>query len=462
MNLNGKNVLVYGTGLSGIAASRLLLKVGANVILYDECNNNSIDNLIEGVWTNNGTPLLESKRRGDLEVITGKLTEDIIGKIDLVVMSPGVPLDIPLVKAFKSSNIPIWGEVELAYETGKGSILAITGTNGKTTTTAMLGEIMKSYHTETYVVGNIGIPYTGVALETTKESIIVAETSSFQLETIHNFKPKISSILNITEDHLDRHHTMEAYIEAKEQIAKNQDDNDICVLNFDNDITRDFANRAKPQVIFFSKEEKLDKGVYLSEGNIYVALHEREILCHVDELSILGEHNHENVMAAAAMAIAFGVPIDVVRKAVIAFKGVAHRLEFVIEKNNVVYYNDSKATNPDSAIKGIQAMNRPTVLIGGGYDKNSDYHKWIESFDNKVKTLVVVGATKKEIAKTARAMGFNQVIMANSFDEAVITSMEIAKPGDAVLLSPACASWGMFENYEKRGDRFKSLVLGED
>ena len=461
MDLKGKNVLVYGTGLSGIAASRLLLKVFANVFLYDESNDKDVSTLEDFVYTSDGSSLFNIKARGNLKVVLGELAASLVKKIDLVVMSPGVPLDIPQVEQFKSNDIPIWGEVELAYETSKGSILAITGTNGKTTTTAMLGEIMKSYHKETYVVGNIGIPYTGVALETTEESIIVAETSSFQLETIHNFKPNVSSILNITEDHLDRHHTMEAYIEAKEKIAKNQDDKDICVLNYDNNITRDFAKRAKPQVIFFSKQEKLEKGIYLLEGNIVVALGQKEVLCHIDELSILGEHNYENVMAAATMAIAFGVPIDVVRKAIVAFKGVAHRLEFVVEKNNVIYFNDSKATNPDSAIKGVQAMNRPTVLIGGGYNKNSDYHQWIKSFDNKVKTLVVIGETKTEIAKTARNLGFNQVVMADGFDDAVKISMEIAQPGDAVLLSPACASWGMFENYEKRGDRFKTLVLGE-
>ena len=462
MDFKEKNVLVYGSGISGIAASRLLLKMYANVYLYDESTTKDADALVQCVFKSNGKPLFEAGERGELKIILGEISNGIINDIDLVVMSPGVPLDIPQVELFKRRGIPLWGEVELAYEAGKGSILAITGTNGKTTTTAMLGEIMRSYHKETYVVGNIGIPYTGVALETTDESIIVAETSSFQLETIHNFKPKVSSILNITPDHLDRHHTMEAYIEAKEKIAENQNSEDICVLNYDNAITRDFGKRVKSQVVFFSKYEELGRGVYLADGSIIVNFKNREILCHVDELSILGEHNYENVMAAAAMSIAFGVPVDVVRKAVISFKGVAHRLEFVTKKNNVTYFNDSKATNPDSAIRGIQAMNRPTVLIGGGFDKNSEYHGWIEAFENKVKVLVLVGETKNKIAKTARALGFNHIIIEDSFDEAVKTSMEIARSGDAVLLSPACASWDMFENYEERGDRFKTLVLGED
>ena len=236
--------------------------------------------------------------------------------------------------------------------------------------------------------------------EMTEETVTVAEISSFQLETIEKFHPKVSAILNITPDHLNRHHTMDAYIQTKEDIAKNQTAEDTCVLNYEDEETRKFGEKVNAEVLYFSSQHKLEKGIYLENGNIIYNVGEPIVVCSVDELKLLGTHNYENVMAAVAMAAAYGVPMDVIRKTVKEFAGVAHRIEFVCEKYGVAYYNDSKGTNPDAAIKGIQAMNRPTLLIGGGYDKDSEYEEWIESFDGKVKQLVLLGQTKEKIAKT--------------------------------------------------------------
>ena len=445
--MNNQKVLVFGSGISGIGATRLLEQVGREVILYD--GNASLD--AEKIKKQIG-------EQTKTEVILGDLQEDVMKTLDLVVMSPGVPTDLPIVNKMRDMGIPIWGEIELAFTYGKGDVLAITGTNGKTTTTALLGEIMKNYKESVYVVGNIGNPYTEVALDMSEESVAVAEVSSFQLETIHDFRPCVSAILNITPDHLNRHHTMEAYIEAKEDVAKNQTKDDTCVLNYEDEVLRKFGKNVKAEVLYFSSRRKLDKGIYLENGNIVYKDEEETVVCHVEELQLLGTHNYENVMAATAMAIAYGVPMDVIRKTIKAFAGVAHRIEFVCEKNGVAYYNDSKGTNPDAAIKAVEAMNRKTLLIGGGYDKDSEYEEWIQSFDGKVKHLVLLGQTREKIAATARRLGFENIIMVDSLEEAVVTCAKLAEPGEAVLLSPACASWGMFKNYEERGDKFKEFV----
>lgn len=440
-----QKVLVFGCGISGMGAADLLLKKGKQVILYDGNTNLDREKL--------------AGRLGDgAEVILGELSDEVISSLELVVLSPGVPTDLPIVNQMRDAGIPIWGEVELAYTYGKGNVLAITGTNGKTTTTALVGEIMKNYKESVFVVGNIGNPYTTAALDMRDDSVSVAEVSSFQLETIHQFRPRVSAILNITPDHLNRHHTMEAYIAAKEDIAKNQTAEDTCVLNYEDEETRRFGETLTCKVIYFSSKRTLEQGIYLEKGNIIYQGEEVVHLCHVDELQLLGTHNYENVMAASAMALAYGVPAQIVRDTIKSFAGVAHRIEFVCEKNGVTYYNDSKGTNPDAAIKGIQAMNRKTVLIGGGYDKNSEFEEWIEAFDGKVTHLVLLGQTREKIAEAAKHVGFTDVILVDSLEEAVQTCARLAKPGEAVLLSPACASWGMFKNYEERGDKFKELV----
>ena len=447
MDMKNKKVLVFGSGISGIGAGKLLAQVGASVVLYD--GKETLDKEVLKAQLGDDTKA---------EIILGELSEEVMETLDLVVMSPGVPTDLPVVLKMRDMGIPIWGEVELAYTYGKGDVLAITGTNGKTTTTALLGEIMKNYKESVFVVGNIGNPYTAAALEMREDSVAVAEMSSFQLETIHEFRPKVSAILNITPDHLNRHHTMEAYIKAKEDIAKNQTKEDTCVLNYEDEVTRKIGENVKANVLYFSSQRKLDRGIYLDDGNIILRQDEEILVCNVNELKLLGTHNYENVMAAVAMAAAYGTPMEVIRRTIKEFAGVEHRIEFVREKDGVAYYNDSKGTNPDAAIKGIQAMNRPTVLIGGGYDKDSEYEEWIQAFDGKVKLLVLVGATKEKIAEAAERVGFVSYVMADSFEEAVEKCIEAAEPGDAVLLSPACASWGMFKNYEERGDKFKELV----
>ncbi len=450
-NLSGKRVLVFGSGISGEAASRLLLEKGASVVLYDGNDKLDAKKIRREI-------VAECSGDAPLQIVLGAFPEEILEEIALTVMSPGVPTDLPVVEKMRQKGIPVWGEVELAYAAGKGDVLAITGTNGKTTTTSLLGEIMRNAADHVFVVGNIGTPYTDIAPETDKDSVIVAEMSSFQLETIHSFCPKVSAILNITPDHLNRHHTMEAYIAAKERIAENQTENETCVLNYEDEVLRGFGENLKPQVLYFSSRRKLERGVYLEDGWIICRIDERIPVCRTDELQILGTHNYENAMAAVAMAYAYGVPMDTIRKTLKEFKGVAHRIEFVAEKNGVAYYNDSKGTNPDAAIRGIQAMNRPTVLIGGGYDKDSAYDEWIQAFDGKVKKLVLLGATREKIAECAEKNGFHEIVLADTFEEAFEKCVEYAQPGDAVLLSPACASWGMFKNYEERGDKFRELV----
>ena len=456
MDLNEKKVLVFGAGISGEAAAGLLLRQGARVILYD--GNKNLD--LQSVKSRIADSVRDMTDRPEenLKIVSGEFPEEVVKELSLAVISPGVPADLPVVEQMRNLDIPVWGEIELAYAFGRGDVLAITGTNGKTTTTALLGEIMANYKESVFVVGNIGNPYTSIVPRTEESSVIVAEISSFQLETIHTFRPKVSAVLNITPDHLNRHHTMEAYVAAKERIAENQTKEDVCVLNYEDKLLREFGERTKAEVLYFSSKRKLKRGVYLDSGEIIIDLGEKISLCSVDRLHILGTHNYENVMAAAAMAYAYGVPAEVIQKTVCQFRGVEHRIEFVAEKNGVAYYNDSKGTNPDAAIRGIQAMNRPTVLIGGGYDKDSTYEEWINAFDGKVKKLVLLGATRDKIAETARRLGFEDIVMADSFEEAFDKCVEYSRPGDAVLLSPACASWGMFKNYEERGDKFKELV----
>lgn len=447
MEVSGKKVLVFGSGISGIGAVKLLEEQGAEVIIYD--GNEKLDEREVAKKLESG-----SKAR----IVIGAFPEEMIGDLELVIISPGVPTDLPVILKMKEQNIPVIGEVELAYTYGKGDVLAITGTNGKTTTTTLLGQIMKNYQDDVFVVGNIGNPYTVAAGEMTENSIAVAEMSSFQLESIITFRPKVSAILNYTPDHLNRHHTMEAYIKAKENIARNQTESDYCVLNYEEPIMRKFAENLKCEVLYFSSQRKLNRGIYLEDGNIIYKNPQEELVCNVEELQVLGIHNYENVMAAACMAAVYGVPMDIIRKTLKEFKGVEHRIEYVAEKNGVAYYNDSKGTNPDAAIKGIQAMRRPTVLLGGGYDKDSEYTEWIDSFDGKVKKLILMGATREKIARDAEKCGFHDYVYADTFEEAVQMAVETAVPGDAVLLSPACASWGMFPNYEVRGEKFKEIV----
>ncbi len=449
----GMKFLVIGSGLSGIASVRLLEHMGAEVVLYDGNDKMSVEKL---------RALLpkESKAR----CMTGELPEQILEETETVVLSPGVPVDIPLVNTLREKGAGITGEIELGFGQEKGRVAAITGTNGKTTTTTLVGEIIKAWLGEdkTFVVGNIGNPYTSECLKTAPDSVTVGEISSFQLETVHTFHPAVSAILNITPDHLNRHHTMEAYVAAKENIALNQNREDICVLNYENSYTRDFGARCPARVVWFSSLRKLEEGYYLKESKIVRAAggEERELLDIHEDMNLVGMCNVENVMAAIAIAAGLGVPMETILETVRNFRAVEHRIEFVASRGGVDYYNDSKGTNPDAAIQGIRAMNRPTVLIGGGYDKQSEYDQWIESFRGKVKWLVLIGETRDKIAECARKHGFDRIRFADSFEECLKLCTELASEGDAVLLSPACASWGMFPNYEVRGQKFKEYVMG--
>lgn len=448
MVFKGKNVLVVGSGISGVAACGLLCREGAQVILFDGNDKLTVEEL------RNKAPEF-----ADVRIYIGELPGEVMQTLNMAVLSPGVPTDLPFVNALREQGILILGEIELAYQVAKGNILAITGTNGKTTTTALVGEIMKNYFADVKVVGNIGIPYTSVAEETTEETVTVAEISSFQLETAIEFHPKVSAILNITPDHLNRHHTMECYIETKESITKNQTEEDVCVLNYEDEVLRNFGAQLQTKVVYFSSKRKLENGLYLEDGGIYYATEQETVkVIAVDELNLLGVHNYENVMAAVGIAVSFGVPMEKIREVLVRFQAVEHRIEYVTEKRGVKFYNDSKGTNPDAAIQGIRAMNRKTILIGGGYDKDSEYDEWIEAFDGKVKLLVLLGATAPKIAACAEKHGFHDIVFADTLEEAVNICYENAKDGEAVLLSPACASWGMFRNYEERGRIFKELV----
>ncbi len=446
-----KRVLVYGSGKSGIAACDLLCIAGSPVLIFDENKNASADGIIAKV-----------SRPDMVDCLLGDITKEDLCGIEEAVISPGIPLDKPVPLMLRENGIKIIGELELAYRNSQGRLFAITGTNGKTTTTALLGEMVKDFYGSGFVVGNIGIPYTTIAKETKPDSVTVAEVSSFQLETVDTFKADVSAILNITEDHLDRHHTMEEYIRVKELIINNQGKDDFCVLNHNDPELLKFGESIKDKVgvIWSSAYERMPGGIYLDGDTIVSEIKEKADIVDVKDMKIIGLHNYENAMAASAMAIAGGIPEGSVGETLKRFTAVPHRIEFVRECGGVIYYNDSKATNPDAAIKGIQAMSRPTFLIGGGYDKGSDYAPWIEAFGDRVKMLVLEGKTAGDIKAQALLLGFpeDRIIMKDNMTEALEYCAANAVPGDAVLLSPACASWGEFDNYEQRGDIFREKI----
>lgn len=445
-----KKVLVAGTGKSGICAAALLARNGEKVLLFDENTKLNKKDVLDK---------LEDTNKDNIEVYIGELTDEIINQCELMVISPGIPVDAPFALKVKEKGLAVWSEIELAYHYEKGMVAAITGTNGKTTTTTLVGEIAKAYNDKTFVVGNIGIPYTKLCDTTSKDSYTVAEISSFQLETIIDFKPHVSAVLNITPDHLNRHYTFENYANCKYKIAMNQTADDYIVINYDDPEAMNYAKNISAKVVYFSRIKELDNGVFVKNGNIIVKEADKEtVVIALSELKLPGEHNVENVLAAVAMTYYMGIPVDVIYGVCKEFLGVEHRIEYVKTVKGVKYYNDSKGTNPDAAIKGIKAMTSPTLLIGGGYDKKSTYDEWIEAFDNKVKALVLIGQTRELIAECARKHGFNNIVLCESLEEAVKYCYDNSVSGDCVLLSPACASWGMFDNYEQRGDLFKEYV----
>ena len=458
-----QKVLVAGTGKSGIAAAKLLLAMGGEVVLYD--GNDKLDP--EKIKEN-------FEEDAKVTIVLGELTRpDLLG-VELSIISPGIPLDAPFVPVLDEAKIPIWSEIQLAYHVAKGKLIAITGTNGKTTTTALTGAIMKTFFDEVFVVGNIGIPYTDVALDTTDKSVTVAEVSSFQLETIMDFHPDVSAILNITPDHLNRHGTMENYIEVKERVAVNQTEDDCIVLNYDDKVLREFGEKKdlKPKVIFFSSTQTLKEGMYL-DGDMMLYAHDgkkEEVLNVKTDMQLLGKHNYENVMAAVAMSIRMGVPMDLIRKAVKEFKAVEHRIEFVLERSGVRYYNDSIATSPTRTIAGLRAFPHKVVLIAGGYDKHIPFAPLAPEVVEHVKTLILCGATADAIERAVveseayeTAAERPRILRCKDLREAVDAAYFCAESGDVVTLSPACAAFDCYANFMERGRAYKEMVkkLGE-
>lgn len=448
---NQKKVLVVGLAKSGIPAVRALKSLGAYVILHDA---KAVENFKD--------LLLELEGQYD-ETCIGSKPQDVEA-LDFMILSPGVPTDLDFILKARAAGVQVIGELELGYQLAKGHFYGITGTNGKTTTTALTGEIFKASGKKVHVVGNIGVPVVEKALDSDTETCFITEVSSFQLESIQHFKCDISAILNITPDHLNRHKTMENYVDAKCRIFENHDENSLLVLNADNEGTLEIGKRPfRGTVIYFSRKIQPEHGVYVKDGLILVSDYrnnsEVEIMA-VEDIFIPGPHNLENVLAAVAIAYYGGVEPKVIAQAVKDFKGIEHRVEFVKIHKGVTYFNDSKGTNPDSSIKAVEAMKQPTYLIAGGMDKGSTFDELIEVFGTTVKKMVVYGETADLLVETAMKHNFNEVVKVNDLEEAVHLCYKEACEGESVLLSPACASWDMYPSYEVRGDHFKSLVAG--
>ena len=442
-----KNVLVCGMARSGISAAVLLNKKGCSVTLQDLKTADKLDKTE-----------IENLEKQGITLFLGSNPDDIADKFDLMVLSPGIPTDLPFVLKARESGAEVIGETELAYRFCKAPVAAVTGTNGKTTTTSLVGEIFKNYNSSSFVVGNIGMPFCDYVDDITEDSLVAAEMSSFQLETIVKFRPHVSAVLNITPDHLNRHKTLANYIAAKERVFENQTDEDYTVLNYNDEATRGMAERTRAKVVFFALGKKTE-GIYSDEKSIYInCMGMNEKVIDIDELNILGDHNTENAMAAIGCAVCMGVPMDIIRDTLRSFKAVEHRIEYVDTVNGVDYYNDSKGTNPDASIKAVLAMKKPICIIAGGYDKGSDFTEWVKLFAGRVKYAAVIGAVKQQLVDTMDKEGFLSYETADSFEQAFEMCAAHAQEGDCVLLSPACASWDMFESYEQRGEIFKQLV----
>lgn len=447
MDLKNKNVLVIGLARTGIATVKTLDRLGASITINDIKKE---ENVLEE---------LDKLKDIPITYILGSHPEEVLDGVDLVVPNPGVPLDLPILLKARQRGIAIISEVELAFRLTKATIVGITGTNGKTTTTTLTGEIFKNAQRKSYVVGNIGIPVISKALEAEEEDVLICELSSFQLEPTELFRPRVCSVLNITPDHLNRHKTMENYIAAKARIFSNQRPEDYTILNYDDEITWHLSRLTKAIIIPFSRKAILEKGVFVKDNYIVVKDEEAETkVCRINDIAIPGSHNLENALAATAMAWVMGIAIEDIAQTLKSFKGVEHRIEMVDTVKGVRFINDSKATNPDAAIKAVEAVNAPIVLIAGGMNKDNDYTDFIKAFNNKVKHIILLGETKDQIESQAKAQGFYNITKVENLSEAVKVAFNIAREGDNVLLSPACASWDMFESFEHRGKVFKQEV----
>ncbi|MFH1784270.1 MAG: UDP-N-acetylmuramoyl-L-alanine--D-glutamate ligase [bacterium] len=442
-DFKGKNVVVLGMGKSGIAAARLLNSLGAHVTISESGDGSGFKKQIKALEEIN------------INVQTGGHTDTIIEDAKLLVISPGIASNIDIVNKASQKGIPVVGEIELACGFIKAPIVAITGTNGKTTTTTLIGNILSKSKGTVDVAGNIGKPLSEVALGSANE-VVVAEISSFQLETINKFHPRISVILNLTPDHLDRYKDMRQYASAKKRIFENQGEGDFLIANADDDAVCKMVKDANCKVVFFSTKKELEEGVYISQGNIIARLDGKGSSFPLSVIKIPGMHNVENVLASVAVSIILNVENDILIEAISGFGGVEHRLETVREINGVKFINDSKATNVDSVIRALESFNAPIVLIAGGRDKGSPYTPLKELVREKVKALVLLGEGAQKIKEELGTE--TDVSLVVSMKEAVKVSFKVAAKGDIVLLSPACSSYDMFENYEERGRVFKELV----
>lgn len=445
MELNNKRVLIIGMARSGIAAAQVLCDLGCSVIINDAKPADALDGL--------------DMLTGKCEFRLGCRADELIRDIDYIVVSPSVPPGIPALKKAKEMGIPVLTEIELGYRLCKGQTVAITGTNGKTTTTSLVGKMFEDAMRGRFIVGNIGLPYVSRALLATKEDVMVTEISSYQLECIDSFHAHVAALLNITPDHLDRHGDMNNYIAVKKRVFENQTPQDYAVLNYDDETVRAMAQTLKSRVVFFSRKQSLPEGVFLQEDNI-VFKHGavNTIVCPAKELYIQGAHNLENAMAAVAIGLIMGISAKSAAYTLRTFQGVEHRIERVDTVRGITFINDSKGTNPDSTQKAIEAMVQPTVLILGGYDKGGSFDELIASYTDQIRYTVVLGQTKEKIAESLEKQG-KDFAMADSFAEAVQMAYTAAQDGWNVLLSPACASWGMFVDFEQRGKVFKEIVL---
>ncbi len=449
MKLEKKRVLVVGMARSGIAAAELLLRHGAIPVLSDM--------KLEEAFGDQ----LDSLRNTACVFRLGEDSVKLLDEADILMISPGVPIDAPVVKAAKEKGIPVVGELELASSLLNGDMLAISGTNGKTTTTTLLGKIFENAGRITHVAGNIGYPLSAVAISAKKEDVTVVEVSSFQLESVKTFHPHVAALLNITEDHLNRHGTMAQYIRMKQRIFENQTSDDFAVLNYDDPVLNKMAEKLKSQVAFFSRTQQLENGAFVKDGKIvWQWKGETRPICDADSILIPGPHNLENALAAAAMACAMNVPAPIIRHTLQTFTGVEHRIEKVRVLEGVTYINDSKGTNVDSTIKAVQSMRAPTVLILGGYDKHTNFMPLCEEIvaSGLISHVVVMGETSRQIRQQLEEAGYDRISQAYSMGDAIDKSRLLAVSGGNVLLSPACASFDMFKDFEQRGEIFKELV----
>jgi UDP-N-acetylmuramoylalanine--D-glutamate ligase len=446
MELKDKRVLVVGLGKSGVASALFLKAHGARVAVSDTKSGDELHNEIP-VLLDHG-----------ITVETGGHGERTFRGQDLIVVSPGVPVDAaPLVQA-RSLGEAVIGEIELAAQFLPGPIVAITGSNGKTTTTTLTAEILTAGGLSTLVGGNIGTPAISLADRAKHDTVIVLEVSSFQLETIQTFRPKIAVVLNVTPDHLDRHRTLEVYVDAKARIFENQRSDDFAVLNEDDPTCVTMAARAQAQVFWFSRQKEVKQGAWVRDGNILFrdSAGQREIM-QVSEIPLKGAHNLENVLAAVCASALMGCAPEKIRQAVRNFKAVEHRLEYVATIRGVDYYNDSKATNVDATIKALESFPANIHLILGGKDKGSDYSVLNDLLRQRVKRVYTIGAAAAKIESQIQGV---EVVHAETLENALRKANAVAQPGDVVLLAPACASFDQFKSYEHRGKVFKEIVRG--